>query len=247
MDSSSLISEKLCKMSDYFYASSDAIAGSRISISGDEFKHLTHVMRKQVGDAIVIVDGKGKAYASVIQEIATGSAICAVQDVYERIHEPRITVTLAVALLKNPSRFDVLVEKTTELGVHRIVPLITERTIPAHGKQDRWQKIALGAMKQSQRCHLPEVLEPLPFASFLDTLGSGDLRLILHEAVSEPMLKSVTGASPPPISMCIGPEGGFTEGELKLAADAGFIAVSLGDRRLRTETAAIVAIATVLS
>ncbi len=233
-------------MSDYFYASPDAIAGSRISISGDEFKHLTHVMRKQAGDAIVIVDGKGKAYASVIQEIATGSAICAVQEITERIHEPRTTVTLAVALLKNPSRFDVLVEKTTELGVHRIVPLITERTIPAHGKQDRWQKIALGAMKQSQRCHLPEVLEPVSFASFLDTSGSGELRLIPHEGVSEPPLKSVP-CTFPSISICIGPEGGFTASEVKMAAEAGFVAVSLGDRRLRTETAAIVAIATVLS
>jgi 16S rRNA U1498 N3-methylase RsmE len=78
-DSSLWISEKLCKMSDYFYVSPDAITGTRISISGDEFKHLTHVMRKQVGDVIVVVDGKGKAYESVIQEIATGSAQCAVR------------------------------------------------------------------------------------------------------------------------------------------------------------------------
>jgi len=123
---------------DYFYTTH--IHGSTFTIDGEEAAHLVHVMRKKVGDEIRIVDGRGTAYDARIDLLSKKSAEGTVFAVYAHHNEPQRHVTMAVGILKNPSKFDFLVEKVAELGVNEIIPLATARTIPSHAKSDRWQK-----------------------------------------------------------------------------------------------------------
>jgi 16S rRNA (uracil1498-N3)-methyltransferase len=224
---------------EYFYAPPEAVRGDQCVIAEEEFAHLTHVMRRKVGDPLRIADGTGMAYDAVITGIEGRRALCRIEARHPLLNEPRVRVTLGAGLLKNPSRFDMLVEKGTELGVVRFVPLLTERTIPRHARTDRWRKIALSAMKQAGRCVLPEVAEPVSLAEYLRSLPSGGLGIIPHEQTEGPALRGpIPGAE---VRICIGPEGGFTDLEVAGAVSAGFRPVSLGRRRLRTETAALLA------
>ena len=233
---------------DYFYTPAELIRGEELLIRGDEFAHLTHVMRKKVGDPLRVVDGRGSAYDVVIADVAKRTARCTIRQIHARLHEPDVRVTLAVALLKNASRFDVLVEKTTEIGVASIVPLVTVRTIGRHAKVDRWQKLALAAMKQSGRSLLPTVHSPQQFSEFVSTPVEAELRLLPDEQHHEPLIAEVVRRSECASAViCIGPEGGFTGEEITLARASGFTVVSLGTRRLRSETAAIVAVTSVLT
>ncbi len=231
---------------EHFYTPPELIEPTALTIADEEFAHLTHVMRKAPGDAIRVVDGLGTAYDVTIEEISRRSARCSISRRYVRLNEPARNVVVAVALLKNSGKFDYLVEKATELGAAGFVPLLTERTIPRHARIDRWRKIALAAMKQSGRCFLPEVHPMIPFGDFLRKSGSDSLRVIPHEKTERPRLRDVIETGRMPVQVCIGPEGGFSEVEIQLAVSAGFIPASLGPRRLRTETAAIISVALVL-
>lgn len=227
---------------DYFYTPARLISANDLTIEGDEFAHLTHVMRKEAGEEIVVVDGAGNAYHVRISDFTKRAARCEILEHHSRLHEPATEVTLAVGILKNPSRFDFLVEKATEVGVTRIVPLLTERTIPRHAKTERWQKIALAAMKQSGRCVLPKVHPLTPFRDFVRA-ATAEQKFIAHEHSHKPLAVPGDGT---PVAVCIGPEGGFSEGELAEASGNGFEAIGLGERRLRTETAGIVALSRIL-
>jgi len=232
---------------EYFYSPPAHIGPDELTIENDEFAHLTHVMRKTVGDAIRVVDGVGNAYDVRIQAISRRVARCRIEHRYIRLHEPAIDVTLAVSILKNSSRFDVLVEKTTEIGVNTIVPLLTERTIPRHAKIERWQKLALAAMKQSGRCVLPSVKKLVSFQDFLSEESRDTQRILLHEGATDLHLRqALTQPIAAKIVLCVGPEGGFTKEETDQAVRAGFRIAGLGLRRLRTETAAIIAVAEVI-
>ena len=231
---------------EYYYTPPDLISGSHLSIEGEELSHLIHVMRKRSGDTINVVDGTGTLYTVQITEITAQRVICAIHARETLSHEPPTRLHLAVGLLKNPARFDTLVEKTTELGARSIIPLITERTIARHGRCERWRKIAQAAMKQSGRCILPTIQDPVTFHEFLGTLEPDSLRLIAHETVASPTLKSLSPSRSSSTYICIGPEGGFSEGEISEAVGEGFTVVGMGEWRLRTETAAIVATASLL-
>jgi 16S rRNA (uracil1498-N3)-methyltransferase len=233
---------------EYFYTPPRLISRDQLTIEGEEFAHLTHVMRKKIGDAITVVDGKGHAYITTIAAIKNRSALCTIETHHDRLHEADVDVTVAVALLKNSSKYDFLVEKVTEIGVNTIVPLLTERTIPRHARTDRWQKLALAAMKQSGRCTLPTVHPVIIFADFLVRSGEADLKLLPTETPAiPPISQAVARRTWSSALICIGPEGGFTDEEVALARERGFLPVSLGTRRLRTETAAIVSVAAAIT
>jgi len=240
-----LISGRHSDPMDYFYVSPKEIHGRIAVIRGDEFKHLTRVVRKKEGEQIVLLDGEDNSYQAVIRSIAKEHAECEILERNQRLNEPAVDVTLAVSILRNPARFDVLVEKATELGVRTIIPIVTERTIPKSEKHARLEKIALAAMKQCGRAWLPKILPLASFEEVLSRAGQFSLRLIPHEqsSVSTPIV-SVPGkhAGSSSILIVVGPEGGFTEAEVAAAEQNGFLAVSLGPRRLRTETAAIAAV-----
>lgn len=227
---------------EYFYTPPQHISSRSLTIEGDECVHLTHVMRKKAGDAIRVVDGVGNAYDAMIDEITKRTARCSINAHHPRLHEPEIDITIAAGILKNSTSYDFLVEKCTELGVNAFVPLFTERTIPHHAKTERWQKLALAAMKQCGRCVLPNVSEARQFEEFLSTIPLSTLKIIPHEKVEAPTCTEVLrDTQHQSVVVCIGPEGGFSEEEITAATAGGFVAVSLGTRRLRTETAAIVA------
>jgi 16S rRNA (uracil1498-N3)-methyltransferase len=231
---------------EYFYTPPELIGPTALTIADEEFVHLTHVMRKVPGDAIRVVDGLGTAYDVRIEEISRRSARCSIGARHIRLNEPERSVVVAAALLKNSAKFDYLVEKATELGASGIVPLRTERTIPRNARIDRWRKIALAAMKQSGRCFLPEVHPMVPFGEFLRKSSGDSLRVIPHEKTGRPRLRDVVETGRMPVQVCVGPEGGFSEEEIQQAVSAGFIPVSLGPRRLRTETAVLVSVALAL-
>jgi 16S rRNA (uracil1498-N3)-methyltransferase len=229
---------------EYFYAPSGAITAGVVRIDGDEFAHLSHVMRRKAGDIIGVSDGRGTAYIAEITSVEKRMAIATVRSSHPMLHEPASVVVLAAALLKNPSRFDFLIEKATEIGVRSIIPLLTERTIPRHARTERWQKLALSAMKQSGRCILPDVRAPMTFDELLkpgNTLG--EKRWLFHEAADGAMTASGEASTTGSHLVVIGPEGGFTDEEVRLATQSGFAAIRLGTRRLRSETAAIAAAA----
>ncbi len=236
-------------MSEYFYIPADHIIDQHIAIVGEEAKHIARVLRKQPGDMIWVVDGKGKAYEAVIRLITLDMVECEILYEHHHHHEPDIEVTLAVAQLKNPSRMDWIIEKGTELGVRTFIPLHTTRTIAKSAKEDRWNNIALAAMKQSGRCILPKILPPTEFDIVIANSTHYDIKLIPYERTDHVLFisEAMKHRKPPRSALIvIGPEGGFTDEEVMQAEKAGCMQVSLGRRRLRTETAAIIAVSWVV-
>ena len=236
-------------MSEFFYVPAEHIIDQHIAIEGEEARHIAKVLRKQPGDRIWVVDGAGKAYETVIRLVTPEMIECEVLFEHHHFHEPDIDVTLAVAQLKNPSRMDWIIEKATELGVRTIIPLQTLRTIARSPKEDRWNNIALAAMKQSGRSMLPVISPPKDLPTVLEETANVDMKLIPYERTDHILFiaEALKNRKPPRTAVIlIGPEGGFTEEEVSMAEKAQFTQVSLGRRRLRTETAAVIAVSWVV-
>ena len=234
---------------DYFFVDPKDIQGRVALIRGEEFRHLSRVVRKKEGEHVMLVDGADTAYEAVIRLIDRIHAECEILGTQNRANEPRIDITLAVSLLRNPARFDVLVEKATELGVRTIVPLLCDRTVPKSEKHSRLEKIALSAMKQCGRSYLPRIQPLSSFDALLEEALEYSLRLIPHEKTEQSqfigsVLQHHTNLRS--VLIVIGPEGGFTDHEVALSGEKGFIPISLGPRRLRAETAAISAVSWVV-
>ncbi len=226
-----------------FYVPPEHISESELSIQGEEFHHLTRVLRKKTGDKILVVNGTGTAFECTIDGINSNESRCTIQNVHEPFNEPEVEVTLMLPVLKNHNRVEWIVEKGTELGVRRFVPVLTERTIPHRIRYDRLRKIALTAMKQCKRSYLPEIAETKKLGDILASVDvSFDKVFIGHEAapVSDSM-RSVYGQLPGQrVLLLAGPEGGFTGEELRECERNGAQIVSLGVRRYRAETAALI-------
>jgi 16S rRNA (uracil1498-N3)-methyltransferase len=234
---------------DYFYTPPSFVRGLTLVIEGEELHHLSKVLRKKVGEEIIVVDGKEHAYKAVLESISKLSAECKVLETFHHFNEPDVEVKLAFALLKNPSRMDFLVEKCTELGVREFIPACTERTIVSTVHTERLQKIALSAMKQCGRSFLPPIRDLTDFRGVLRSLQSCDKKIIMHERAdteAKPLGKIEADDLGKPVGILIGPEGGFTDDEVQAAQNAGFVPVSLGTRRLRSETAAIAALSAII-
>ena len=231
---------------ELFYTSTTNIAleSGKLLIDGDEFHHLVRVLRKKTGEAILVTDGKGLRCEARIAEIGKISLECELFD-QSRVERPTTEVTVALSLLKAPQRFDLFLEKATELGVTAIIPMITTRTLSqpssekVQAKLKRWRTIMLSAARQSKRYYLPEISEPLPFKKALALQGF-DLKLIPYELSEEAPKAHCSGKK---ILFLIGGEGGFTTAEIGEARSAGFGEISLGKTILRAETAAIFAVA----
>lgn len=232
---------------EYFHAPPGAITAGTVHIEGEEYAHLTHVMRRREGDIIGVMDGEGTAYLVLLTALQKRAALGSIQATYPMLHEHPTPVTLAAAVLKNPSRFDYMIEKLTEAGIRTFIPLFTERTIPRHARTERWQKIALAAAKQCGRCIVPRIQTPASIGEFLEGSGHhGSHRWILHEEATADMPVQSGEVEPGGHSIIIGPEGGFSTEEVALAVRHGYSAVSVGPRRLRSETAALAAALRVL-
>ena len=229
------------------YCPSQNISDNKIIIDNkDQVHHAKNVLRLQVNEEVVIFDDKGNEYRSVLDKLSPKSMIFKVKDKKNFILNPsKIKITVACAIPKD-SRMDEIIDKLTQLGAQRIIPLETERVIvklDKHKKilrQERWKKIALNASLQSQRNTLP-ILEPIKkIGQLLSDSGSFDLKLIPTLTGERKPLKEILKESKSKnILVIIGPEGDFTSGELDSAKKAGCIPVSLGDLVLRVETAAV--------
>jgi 16S rRNA (uracil1498-N3)-methyltransferase len=235
---------------DYFYVKLEDVTSHGLTLRGDESKHLIRVLRKNLGDRIFVTDGNEMMYEAVIAEIGNTYTRCTIAAMHRKYNEPSMDVTIAVSLLKNPARFDYLVEKTTELGVRTILPISCERTITRNEKHERLEKIALSAMKQCGRSWLPQIQPLQNYQSLIDNSFHYQLKFILHEKIdsSHAIISELNlHKDIHSLLIVVGPEGGFTEAEIANAVHAGFQSISLGTRRLRTETAAIVAVSHALA
>ncbi len=207
--------------------------------------HCCRVLRHKAGDSICVIDGRGNRFdCRILEADPRSTAVEIVESTAIPTHWG-CRITLAVAPTKNMDRMEWMVEKAVEIGVDRIVPLLCQHSERKVLKTERLTKIAISAMKQSLKTTLPEVCDLTPIKEFLAQPHPG-LKFMGYCDRNYPLLLLPQQyAAGEDVTLLIGPEGDFSPEEVRLAVDAGFVPVSFGQSRLRTETAAIAALDTV--
>ena len=230
-----------------FYVLPGFINQNTVTITGQDLNHIKNVLRLRTEDRLICFDGKGIEYLCSITAIDKDSIRTEIISSKKADTEPAARITLAQALPKS-SKIDYIIQKAVELGVFKVIPVITERTIAKGSKLERWNKIAKEASEQCGRAIIPEVAPSMNFNEFLSISTDFDLKLIPWENEKQNSLKSVLKEhhNTHNIALLIGPEGGFSAQEVKEAVNRGFMPVSLGKRILRTETAALCAVSNIL-
>jgi 16S rRNA (uracil1498-N3)-methyltransferase len=227
------------------YVDAPLAVGTRVTLEGGAARHVTRVLRLRVGEALTLFNGSGGEYAASIEQSQGGRVAVAIggQRAIER--ESPLALTLAQGVSRG-ERMDLVVQKATELGVSGLVPVLTERSVVrltaqlAERRLNHWRAIAVAACEQSGRNRLPAIAAPVPLKDFLRSATDGVTRLLLS-----PGAAATLADVPRPVTavmVLIGPEGGLAQAEQEAAVAAGFKAVRLGPRVLRTETAAIAAL-----
>ena len=213
--------------------------GATLELPAGEANHVLKVLRGKNGDPVEVVDGAGRLFSARLCR-GRGAAVVVESAVYDGAW---VEISLYQAVPKG-GRMDLVVEKATEVGATRIVPLLAERGIvnPREGKVWRWRRVAETAARQSLRLSVPEVAEPLSFEDAASEVGEAGV--LLHNSPGHQPVEAVVQS---PASLLVGPEGGWSEGELRLAEEAGITFGGLGPYRLRSETAGIVAVARTLA
>lgn len=229
-----------------FFVGSKQITHPSVTISGSDVAHIRRVLRLQPGQRVEIVDEESVLYEVELEEVgATRVRARVIREIMTAPEEP-LAITVAQGVPKG-DKMDLIVQKATELGVSRVVPLMSERVVtrPAPERRaarvGRWRKLALEAAKQSKRRSVPRISEFLALEAFCREDECRDLRLILWEEETANRLRSllVSARGRRSVALIIGPEGGFSREEVEVARSWGFTAVSLGPRILRTETVAL--------
>ncbi|MBI4682302.1 MAG: 16S rRNA (uracil(1498)-N(3))-methyltransferase [Nitrospirae bacterium] len=222
----------------------------QITITGDVARYLSLVLRVKLGDHLIVFDGSGFKYDCTILKSHKKEVIAEKIKKEPYSVESNISITLAQGIAKG-EKMDLIIQKATELGVSKVIPLITEHSEVRHTEKiNRWRKISLSASQQSGRDKVPQIDEPVSYKVFLypslEEGKGGSLKtgLIFSESRKERNLKQALKGfqNIKQITLLVGPEGGFSKEEITAAVEKGFIEVSLGPRILRTETAPITAI-----
>ncbi|MFL6059383.1 MAG: RsmE family RNA methyltransferase [Rubrobacteraceae bacterium] len=210
-------------------------AGDALSLPEGEARHVLKALRGRQGDVLEVVDADRRLFLAELR----GRGEAYVLEAPEAPDHEDLDLLLYQAVPKG-GRMDLVVEKATEVGATRIVPLVTQRGIvlPRGGKVERWRRVAEAAARQSLRLRVPEVAEPVHFSQAVRGVG-GD-GVLLHNA---PDLEPLEAVIRDPVSLFVGPEGGWSEDELRDAEEAGLAMAQLGPYRLRSETAGMVAVA----
>ena len=222
-----------------FYAPRESVRDGRIAFTDEEKRHIAGSRRHKSGDTVAVLDGKGSVHEVLLlieKKSITGKIIST-----RRCEAPATRITLYQSVLKN-NRMHLLVEKAAELGVSRIVPVITSRTVPLIGSgsayAEKLRKIAVSALKQSGRFYLAEITDPARLSGI--RLPAGSINIFAHEKEDKAAgLGSLDIKAAAEVNLFIGPEGGFSEEDYILLKEAGCLPVSLGPSVMRSETAAI--------
>lgn len=217
------------------------IQGNQAHFSEVEARHAVQVLRHKVGDRLNFVDGQGTFYEGEIIETGKKRCILSILSREESYKQRPFHLTIAIAPTKNINRLEWFLEKTTELGIDTIIPIQCQHSERGKLRLDRLEKVLLSAMKQSLKAQLPK-LEPLtPFKKLLQRTDLPHQKYIAHCAEGEKELLGKKYSAGEDVMILIGPEGDFSEQEIQSALSHGFLPTSLGDNRLRTETAGIAA------
>jgi 16S rRNA (uracil1498-N3)-methyltransferase len=228
----------------FFYKDDINLATSEVELDEDTSKHVVQVLRMRDGEQLQLTDGKGNLFIAEI--IGQNKKKCTVKILTTAFQAPSSKkITIAISLIKNAHRFEWFLEKATEIGVSEIIPLLCTRTEKQHFRFERMKSILISAMLQSQQTWLPVLQEPVKFSVLVKQTG-GNQKFIAHCEEEEHRMQLYTYQPFNPSIILVGPEGDFTVDEIELALQNNFLPVALGNTRLRTETAGIVAV-TILS
>ena len=234
-----------------FFVSRSAISDGKVTIAGDDVKHIARVLRLGAGDTISICDGERTDYICTIADVQKDCVVADIKEQMPNKNESELCVTLYQGLPKG-DKMDYIIQKCVELGVSRIVPVVMKRSVAKAGasssKTARWQRIASEAAKQCVRGIIPVVEEPMDFSTMKKEIAQSELCIIPYENEHDGKLKEVLKKSVDAknISIIIGPEGGFDEQEVISAIESGAHAVTLGPRILRCETAPVATVSAVM-
>lgn len=227
---------------ELFFTDTSSKINESIFISGEEAHHIIKVLRSKIGDELFFTDGKGNLYSTEIINQNKNELECKIKTIrFQEKKQPAITLLLPV--LKNPGRMEFLLEKITELGVDRIIPFVSENTvIKSLSKKERWERILISTIKQSNRFYLPlldnvkkitDVLEEIKIQPSMKVFGKIDGDKYFD------FFKNTSFGAFDRIILAVGPEGDFSEEEKSIFEKSDFLGINLGQTRLRSETAAI--------
>jgi 16S rRNA (uracil1498-N3)-methyltransferase len=234
-----------------FFTSFQKTDQSVVLKDADEFQHLTKVLRLKKGDEIELINGQGGLAKGCVGDIGKTSAVISLQEVSFMPRPAGVRITLACAIPKR-SKFETIIEKCTELGVDRIVPLLTERTEfiadgeRADKKLERFSRVAMNAAKQCKRLWFPKIVAPVAFSQAVKDMALSEAALFIPWLEGERMPLSQAFAQKTKAKefvFFIGPEGDFTPDEVRLALKAGAVPVSLGENVLKVDTASMAVVA----
>ncbi len=229
-------------MPQFFIKDTD-IDGTRAVIHGEDCHHLINVRRAKSGDLLRLRTENGKGYTARIKEIGRAEIILTLLEQTGSV-EDTVDISLYMALIKG-GNFEFVLQKAVEVGVNRIIPVISSRTVPDPAKKidvkhERWSKIISGAAKQCFRNNIPEIDYPLTFSDAIKKDNSV-MKLLAHPgAVTELRDYLSSSEKPETVSLLVGPEGGFTDQEISSASDKSWVPVNFGTTHLRAETAAVI-------
>ena len=246
------------------------MAGETVTISGEDHRYLTRVLRLAPGDRVMLFDGRGAEADAELARIGPRDAELRLIARRAAASSKRGPALILLQALARGEKMDFVMQKATELGADRIIPVATARAVPhleaqrSESRHARWEKIAREAARQCGRADVPAIDPVADFVQAVSDLPEGALKLLFYEAARAQSLKAALNAAlkaaleaaleaalpaalpssaPAAVAIAIGPEGGFTDEEAAAAEAAGFVAVGLGPRILRTETAALAALA----
>ncbi|MDZ7634344.1 MAG: RsmE family RNA methyltransferase [Bacteroidales bacterium] len=222
-----------------FYASN--VFDGKALFSREETRHCLRVLRLRQGDSISFTDGLGNLYEGVIEGDDPSGMTVMVSSVQRDPGSRGYRLHMAVSLLKNEDRLEWFIEKAVEIGIDEITPLICSRTEKKRIRRERLEGLILSAMKQSLKCYLPRLNDPVTFSEFVDGLREGKRIIACCDPEVERIPITSAFSRGDEVTVLIGPEGDFTPEEVSMAVTKGFTPVHIGQSRLRTETAGVAA------
>lgn len=230
----------------FFYTDEIKTTATQFVLNEETSKHAVQVLRMQNGEELLLTDGKGSLFTAAIIDDNRKKCTVKILSVSTQTSSAKKN-TIAISLVKNSTRFEWFIEKATEMGISEIVPLLCSRTEKQHFRRDRMKSILISAMLQSQQRWLPQLYEPVKYNQYLKDVkeGTGLQKFIAYceEENSKLQLANSIFTNSTARLILIGPEGDFTKEEIAEALQNNFLPVSLGNTRLRTETAGVVAAA----